>query len=230
MERLEKLKSMYGYYRGNYKYITPGAEILKYVDQTVICVHFKQDEETKEWNSNYENAHIISIDDFDPMTMTYNCKYSLVNSENKTEEKEIRIIPEGFSWGNPEETGEMTRFVPMSIHFTMVEDEIFFSRLKKLYEEKDTIEIENLRNLSSSKEQEATLKYSCNIGAAIKLEEDGEILWVRLHKINVKHRNGTKYCIVFGDDQNTWSVLADTEDAEYEIRGLGMVKIIDLSK
>ena len=228
MERLEKLKDAYGYYKRSYKYITPGAEILRYVDQNVICVNFSKNEETGEWESNYENAHINSIDDFDPMTMTYNCKYSLVNSENKREDKEIRIIPEGFSWGDPEETGTMIRFVPMSVHFTMVEDEIFYDRVKKLYEEKETLEIESLKSLSSSKDQEATLKYSCNIGAAIKLE-DGDVLWVRLHKINVKHRNGTKYCIVFGDDKNTWSVLADTEDAEYEIRGLGMVKIIDLA-
>ena len=104
MDGLKALKKRYGFNKGDYKYIPAGGEILKYIGQPMIFVDFKKDE-NGDWQSNFETAFIDSISDFDPMTMTYNCKYKLVDGV----QKEIRIIPEGFSWGNPEETGEMKR-------------------------------------------------------------------------------------------------------------------------
>lgn len=225
MDGLEALKKRYGFSKGSYKYIPAGGEIFKYIGQPVMYVTFEKDE-NGDWNSFYESALLIGLSDFDPMTMTYLCKYKLLNEKN-AEEKEIRIIPEGFSWGDPEETGEMKRFVPISLHYTLQEDELFFKRLKDLYETRDTISLVSIKTLSDSKEQEKTLKYTHNIGAAIKTD-DGFYLWVRLQKIGLNHKNGEYYNLSFGDERNRWSLVIKSSDKEYKIDKVGTVKLIDL--
>jgi len=223
MDGLKALKKRYGFNKGDYKYIPAGGEILKYIGQPMIFVNFKKDE-NGDWQSNFETAFIDSISDFDPMTMTYNCKYKLVDGV----QKEIRIIPEGFSWGNPEETGEMKRFVPTSLHYLLQEDELFFNRLKELWDTKDTIDLDSLKTLSESKEQEKTLKYTHQIGALIKTKDDGSLMWVRLWKIGLNHRNGEFYNLSFGDERNRWTVTIKKSDKEYELKDIGTFKLIDL--
>lgn len=225
MDGLEALKKRYGFNKGSYKYIPAGGEIFKYIGQPIIYVDFKKNE-AGEWISFYETAILISLSDFDPMTMTYLCKYKLMSDKNK-EEKEIRIIPEGFSWGDPEETGMMKRFVPTSLHYTLQEDELFFKRLIELYDSRDTMPIESVKTLSDSKDQETTLKYTHNIGAAIKTD-DGDYLWVRVNKVGLNHRNGEYYNLSFGDERNRWSIVIKSSDKEYKIDKVGTVKLIDL--
>ena len=223
MDGLEALKKRYGFSKSSYKYIPAGGEILKYIGQPVVFVDFKKDE-NGDWQSSFESSIIISIDDFDPMTMTYNCKYAL--SDNI--EKEIRIIPEGFSWGDPEETGEMKRFVPMSVHYILQEDELFFNRLHELWNNKETMSLDSLKTLSESKEQEQTLKYTHNIGALIKTSDDSSLLWVRLYKVGLSHRNGEYYNLSFGDERNRWTIVVKKSEKEYELKDIGTFKIIDL--
>ena len=223
MDGLEALKRRYGFSKGSYKYIPAGGELLKCINQPVIFVDFKRNEED-EWNSTFETAIILEINDFDPMTMTYNCKYKLSDGESR----ELRIIPEGFSWGDPEETGEMKRFVPMSLHYTLQEDELFYNRLKDLWDSRETLPLESIKTISDSKEQENTLKYTHNIGALIKTSDDSTLLWVRLYKIGLTHRNGEYYNLSFGDERNRWTVVIKKSEKEYEIKDLGKFKIIDL--
>lgn len=222
MDGLEALTKRYGFNKGSYKYIPAGGEILMYINQPMVYVDFKKNEDG-EWNSTFEMAYIESIEDFDPLTMTYLCKYELKDKVKR----EIRIIPEGFSWGDPEETGEMKRFVPRHLHLLLEEDELFFDRLKDLYESRPTMPLESIKTLSESKEQEKTLKYTHNIGAAIKTIE-GKYLWVRLYKIGLNHKNGDNYNISFGDERNRWSLVIKKSDTEYTIDKVGTVKIIDL--
>lgn len=222
MDGLEALKKRYGFNKGSYKYIPAGGEILKYVGQPVIFVDFSRNDEG-EWNSTFETAFIKSISEFDPMTMTYLCKYNLSDGV----EKELRIIPEGFSWGDPEETGKMQRFVPTSLHYTLQEDELFYNRLQELYDSRDTLPLESVKLLADSKEQDKTLKYTHNIGAAIKTA-DGKVLWIRLQKLGLTHRNGEYYNLSFGDERNRWTVIVKSSDKEYEIEKTGKLKLIDL--
>ena len=79
-----KLKKTYGFDKGSYKYIAPGAEILKYIGQIVILVDFKKDDEGK-WTNTMEKVLIDSIREYDAVTMTYNCIY-------KTEDKKKQEI------------------------------------------------------------------------------------------------------------------------------------------
>ncbi len=223
MDGLEALKKRYGFDKGSYKYIPAGGEILKYIKQPMVFVDFKKDE-NGDWQSNFESAFVLKIDDFDPMTMTYNCKYKLSDGI----EREIRIIPEGFSWGDPEETGEMKRFVPMSLHYQLQEDELFFKRLEDLWNNRATIDIDSLKTLSESKEQEKTLKYTHQIGALIKTKDDGKFMWVRVWKIGLTHKNGEYYNLSFGDERNRWTITIKKSDSEYELKDIGTFKLIDL--
>ena len=223
MDGLEALKKRYGFNKGSYKYIPAGGEILKYIGQPMIFVDFKKDE-NGDWQSTFETSFIDSISDFDPMTMTYLCKYRLVDGV----QKELRIIPEGFSWGDPEETGEMKRFVPASLHYLLQEDELFYKRLENLWNDRQTISLDSLKTLSESKEQEKTLKYTHQIGALIKTSDDNKLLWVRLWKINLTHRNGEYYNLSFGDERNKWTVTIKKSDSEYELKNIGTFKLIDL--
>lgn len=220
--REEVLKEKYGFNKASYNYITPGAEILKYIGQPVVLVEFKRKEDGT-WENGFRQAILDEVDGFNPLTMVYTAKYHTDNSEQKT----IEVIPEGFSFGNPEETGEMIRFVPLSLHYKMAEDEMFYNRLAKIFEERDTISIDGLKNLSESKEKEKTLKYCCNIGAVIKLH-DGSILYTRVHDLRLKHRQGNSYSLYIENENNHASLLITSEMKSYDFEGIGELKLLDL--
>lgn len=223
MDGLEALKKRYGFNKGSYKYIPAGGELMKYIGQPVVYVYFKKNEDG-EWVSTYQGAIINEISDFDPMTLSYLCKYKLDDGNSQ----EMRIIPEGFSWGDPEESGEMKRLVPLSFHYTLQEDELFFNRLKTIWDSRDTIPLESVKILNDSKEQEQTLKYTHNIGALIKTSDDNSLLWVRVYKIGLTHKNGEYYNLSFGDERNRWTVTVNKSDKEYELKDIGTFKLIDL--
>ena len=234
MNKSDLLKKKYGFRIGSYKYIIPGGELMRYIGQTVVCVTFTKEEDGK-WKNSFTEATINSLGEFDPILMTWLCKYKLKDSE---EELEVRIMPEGYSFEgkDPEETGKMIRFVPLSKHFEMIEDEIFYSRLEKLWEERETLKPEALTTLSKSKGQEGTLKYTHNIGALVKLDDDlvgegeSKFLWIRLHKVKFHHNNGSKFNLRFSNDDRSWSFLIDVNDAEFAFEDSGKFKIIDLSE
>ncbi len=233
-KEIKKLVNEFGYAPGNYKYIPKGSEILKYIGQTVILVTFTREEDEPEegetepkthWTDKVERALIHSIYDHDPMTMTYMCKYSVEDSKDI---QEIRIQPEGYEFVNADETGLFRRFVPYSTHCIMVEDELFFARLEKLWQERDTLEFDALNTISESKDQAQVLRYSHNIGAAIKLES-GQLIWIRIHELHLKHRQGNKYGLFFYNEKRQWSTQVTKEDKSYILNGIGEFKIIDLS-
>ena len=228
--REQLLKEKYGYNKASYKYIPAGCEILKYIGQIVVFIDFKKNEKDAWEISSTEKAQINSISSFDPMTMTYLCKYRLASDKKEDPDRELRIVPEGFSWGNPEETGEMKRFIPYSMHCTLVEDEAFWIRLSELWKTRDTLSIESLINLSNSKEREVQLKYTHNIGALIKLDSSGDLLWTRITGLTITHKAGTKYKLRFENDRETWTVMISSEDKDYDFEsGIGRVKLIDLA-
>ena len=223
--RIEILKGKYGFNKFSYEYIPAGSEILKWIGQVVIFCDHKRNE-SGEWEVKIDKAQILSIADFNPMTMTYKVKYKLDNEE---EEKELEIIPEGYSWGNPEETGVMQRFIPYSLHCKLVETEIFYARLKELWGIRKTLPIESLKTISESKEKDKILKYSNHIAAIIKLDDTEDILYFRLHSLKIRHRAGKNYNIAFGDGETVFNIMVDSEQDTYRFEDLGDLKFIDLA-
>lgn len=225
---VDVLRDKYGLNLAGYNYILPGAEILRYIGLNVVYVHYMKKEGTEDWTTEIKSAKILSASKFDPMTMTYVVKYKL---EDEEEEREMKMIPEGYSWSdkNPDEAGEMERFVPLSIHSQMGEDSAFFERLAGLYETRKTLSIQELETVARSKESSVTLRYSHNIGALVKLNAGGH-LWIRLHKLNLIHRNGDKYALKFSNNDRSWAFMIDANQEEYEFEGgLGTFKVIDLA-
>lgn len=228
---LKKLKSYYGFNKGNTKWISDGADILKYIGIEVIFINFNKDADGN-WVNKIKRALILSISDFDPMTDTYLVKYRIVNEDKDTSWREIRIIPEGFSFGNPEETGNMVRFVPYSLHCEIAETEAFYGRLFELFTKRDTMPFKSLEQISVSKEQDKTLNYRCNIGAVIKTV-DNEILWFRISKLTLKHSYKDKYKLIISDSANkTYLIDISSKEKEYKMtlgnEEIGVIKIIDL--
>ena len=74
--------------------------------------------------------------------------------ENGNEIKSMRMIPEGFQLEDSEKTNNMERFVPMSIHATLNEMTVFYDRLGKLFEERESLPVEALKKIQESKQEE----------------------------------------------------------------------------
>lgn len=248
MTKTDSLKKKYGFKIGSYKYIIPGGELMRYIGQTVVCVSFtkKQIEgaEADEngvipstWENSFSEATIKSLCNFDPMQMTWLCKYTLKGKDDEV--LETRVLPEGYSFEgeDPETTGKMLRFVPLSKHFEMMEDESFYLRLENLWETRKTLGVEELLTLARSKGQEPTLKYTHNVGALVKLDDENfdpktgesKFLWIRIHKLKFYHQGGSKFTLRFSNDDRSWSFVIDTNDTEFNFENDGMFKIIDLS-
>ncbi len=225
-KQLRKLKNEYGFAPGSYKYILPGSEIMRYIDQIMILIEYRKKEgEEDAWTNEMKKVKIISISDHNPENMTYLCKYQI---EGEEEVKEERIIPEGYSWGIPEESGYMLRFMPYSTHCQAVEDEFLLQRVKDLYDKRETLDFEILKALSKDPGQAQVLKYSHNIGMAVKLA-DGDFLWIRIHSLKLKHRQGKVYGLFLADAKNTWPFVISPDDKEYNFMDSGTFKILDLA-
>lgn len=232
MKTLENLKERYGFSRRSQKWLaTEGASILEMIGIEVVAIEFTKSE-SGDWSSILRKAVIVSISDFDPMTVTYLCKYRIVDEDSETSWRETRIIPEGYSL-IAEDANWMIRFVPYSLHCKMAETETFYSRLFELQAKRDTIPVSSLETLSVSKSQDNTLGYSCNIGAVIKTI-DNEILWFRIKKLSIRHKFKTSYTLsITSWDDKSYVLDIQSTDTEYNFtinkENLGKLKIIDLS-
>lgn len=227
---LERMKSRYGFSKTSLKWIgSEGASILENVGMEVVAVEFTKNE-NGDWSNVIKAAVIQEISEFDPMTITYLCKYKIVGEEGD-EIKEVRIIPEGYSLIG-DDSNWMIRFVPYSQHCKLSETEAFYNRLFKIQAKAKTISLTSLETLSSSKEMEQTLGYSMNIGAVIKTE-DNEILWFRVKKLNVHHKFKDNYnlSLTSWDDKN-FVIPIKSSDEEYDFSVnktfIGKMKLVDL--
>ena len=223
--RQEILKDRYGFSLGSYNYVPRGAEILKLIGQTVIKVDYDKQEDGT-WSTKQGPVFIISISDFDPINMTYLCKYK---TDDKKEE-EFRMIPEGYSWADSEDIVHAIRLIPTSMHCKLMEDEIFYSRLKELWKTRDTLDFIALQGLASSKDKEATLRYSRHLACLIQLEGEEEVLYFRIHRLTLKHKAAKEYALsVWDGEDNPVKALIESDQKEYDFElGIGKFKIIDL--
>jgi hypothetical protein len=153
------------------------------------------------------------------MTTTSIIKYKIIGEE---EVKEARIIPEGFSFESPEETGKSLRFLPLSMHFKVQEEKAFYDRLLAKFDNAKTLSIEALENLSNSKEQSELLGRNYNIAAVIKTDEETpEILYFRIDKLKLKHNKQDNYAITLTkeDKERNYNSRPYMFKIEYKING-----------
>ena len=231
-EILVELKDRYGFSPTDTKWLPEGASIMEYIGIDLIVIEFNKTEKG-DWTNTMKRGHIISLDEFDPISSTYLCKYVVEGMETGNW-KEVRIIPEGFELVGPDSM-TMTRFVPYSLHSKTIETEEFFKTLKVLNQTTKELDMSELLTISNSKNQDAILGYSHNIGALIELE-DGEILWFRIKNIELRHHHKTVYNIVLTAWDNKRYVLGEIDSSEpthkftVEHSEVGRFKIIDLSR
>lgn len=240
-KEIAKLKEEYGYAPSNYKYVPMAFELERCIGLNVILVSYNREiieheiegqeepEKEEKWKTTTDVVSLISIYDPDPLTMTCKAKYAKLLPDGNTEpEEEIRIQPEGYEFCNAEETGKFKRLQPLSLHHKMMEDEFFFARLRELFNKRDTLPVEALKTISETKNQGQVLRYSRNVGAAILLE-DGDMLWIRIHTLRLKHRQGTMFGLFFSSDGREWSTIVHDGETEHTIGDWGKFKIIDLA-
>lgn len=232
-KNLDVIINRYGFDKANQKWIPNGGDILKYIGVEVILVDFIRDGEGK-WSNKVKKAYIKSISDYDPMTVTYLCRYRIVDEDTETSWREKRIIPEGFSFENPEETGKMIRFVPYSLHCKMAEEEALYYRLGELFNNRQTLPISSLESISISKEQDKTLNYSCNICAVIKTSVDNNsVLYFRVSKLSLRHNYKDNYNLTITDNSGkSYTLFIKSSDDKYKFKFngevIGDLKLIDI--
>lgn len=246
--KFEEFKELYEFNSGSLKWIPKGGELLKYIGQEVVLVIYSKDE-NGEWKNTFKAANVISINDYDPVTMTYNIKYQVLNGGIPDgEPKEERIIPEGFSFDVMGQgiQDTMNRFVPYSYHLRVVEEEAYYKRVGELFDSRDTIPFDAIKTLAQSKEQGNTLGYAKNIIAAVRptkeiegeetedLEYTGELFVFRVNQIKIRHEHKDTWRLIISDINNkSYSVVVTAEDTFYELRhmgeNIGDLKLIDLT-
>ena len=223
MKTKEDLLKKHSFDLDSQKWLLGGSEILKYQNSEVILIEFTKIENGN-WESKGKSVFIEKIDDFDPLTQTYKIKYKV-----EGEEKEARMIPEGFIFNNPEKDGWAKRFLPYSLHMKMMEEKDFYEKLKVLYEEKETLSMNEINNLRNNKD---ALQYLNYIAVVIK-NKNGEISSFRVNeiafptyernknswKLGVKNKEGDYFSLKWKDGEKTLT-LSSGEEA----------KIIDIGK
>lgn len=178
------------------KWLLGGGEILKYQDMPIALVEFKKEEDGN-WKSEIKDSIISYIGDFDPITMTYKIKYSVGDKE-----EEGRIIPEGFIFNNPDKDGWAKRFLPFSLHMKMTEEQKFFEKLKKLFDEKETLPMNYIENLRKNSDG---LQYFNYIALIIK-GKTGSISSFRVNEITFP---------IYEKNKNAWKLGVKSKEGDY---------------
>ena len=212
--------------RASLRFVPEGGEILKYVGCDVFHVKLTRDNSESPWKVDQKMVRILDISNWEPMSGTYKATYT--DFENTYE---MRMIPEGFQFENSEETNNMERFVPMSIHFTLTELDVFFKRLEHLFETRPSLPIEAIKKIQESK-QEEQLGYFHNVGLLVKNPEVG-MCFVRIYKITLPVKFGKEWKFSVSDKEgNIFPIKIheekDTQHFYLNGENLGEFKIIDI--
>ena len=156
--------------KNNRKLIPQGGEILKSIGSEMLYVRFERQEDGTWTADNPVTIFVESIRDYDPMTGTYELVYTREKKTHTT-----RITPEGFSFNNPEDDGWMERFVTYSLHFKMMEEELYYNRLRSKFNTSEgVLPIESISVLAGGKQKES-LGYHNYISAVIDTDVEGGI-------------------------------------------------------
>lgn len=233
MMDIDKLKELYGFNTASLKWSPEGGDLMNYIGLGVICVDFEKDSSGK-WGSTTYPVVIKEIGDYNPQSMTWIIKYYKLDDPDKKILEE-QIIPEGFSFSIADNglQSKMLRFIPEHLHIKCMEEAAFYERLEKLYDTTDTLPLENVQQISSSKERKNLLRYTHNICAICKVKDTGEILKFRLWDLKLRAVKGKASEITLVDeDKNTYILKVREDEKKYswsvDGKEIGDLKIIDL--
>lgn len=221
----EDFKKEYGFNTGDVKWVPKGGDLLKYIGASMIYVEFNKQPDGS-YTTQQKECTVKGIDGFDPITMTYKIHYLLPPDKNVLTET---IIPEGFTYdimGNGTED-TMKRFIPLHLHAKILDEDVYYKRVEKLYDNRDTLDYEALKTLDQSKDQATTLQYTRNIVAAVKVPE---ICCFRVSRL--KLRLNKAQLTIYDKAGNGYTMTATPDEASYKLvigkEIIGDVKLIDL--
>ena len=246
--KFQEFKKRYGFNTGDVKWVLEGGDLLKYVGADLVYIDYKRDPKDGLWNTTVEKAVITKMSDFDPVTMTYQVEYKLPDRQGEEGEKLRieRIIPEGFSFDVMGQgiQNTMNRFTTFSLHNRLLEEGIYYDRVLKLWDKRDTLPFGALKALNENKDLVKTLKYAKNIVVAIRplketeqedvVEWEDEVLVFRLCGLKLKHDFKETWRLFLTDEEGkTYNLLINEGETEfYEftqgLEVIGDLKIIDL--
>lgn len=167
---LEKKIESWSLGKTNQKLIPEGGEILKSIGSEMLFIEFIK--ENDQWTAKDPVPIFVSgIGDYEPMTGTYEISYNKKDEGVKTE----RIIPTGFSFNNPEETGWMHRFITYSLHFKTMEEELYYNRLRTKFDlSENVLPIEAIQTIQAGKQKDS-LGFHNYISAVINTDTENGI-------------------------------------------------------
>lgn len=223
--------------KNNYKMIPAGGEILKSIGSEMLFIEFSRDDEGNWTTKDPQPIFIQGIGGYNPLTGTYEIKYSGKDKTVKTE----TITPEGFSFNDPDKEGWMHRFVTYSLHFKMMEEELYYNRLRTKYDKSENVlPIDSIIVLQKGK-QEESLKYHNYIAAVIDTDVEGGlgqgILSFRIGGITKIDKRSKSWSFGLRDTSGYYMAVPKYQEIEgtwicknFSISGvvLGDLKIIDI--
>lgn len=234
--KLEEYRKIYGFNPGKEEWVPKGGDMINYIGQEVLYIKYTKDEKAKGgWSTEMKAAKIISMGNMEDKLLSYETEIELI-SEKKTINS--RISPEGFSTDllTGKSQTSFIRLMPFSLHYKCMETEAIYKRLADLWEERDTISLNDLISISKESDQNTLLNFTKNIQFIIKTvasdTEDevvlsDEVLAFRVSQLKMKKIGGNWKLTV--KDQNNQSITVDVDEGYnyYEIPGVGDAKIID---
>lgn len=213
---------------GTVKWVPVGAEILRLIGWNVICIEMTKKDDG--WESSASQVLIKEINDFDPLTKTYKITY--IGEDKKVYEE--RIFPQGITFCDPKRCSTIHRFVPISLHEKMMEDEAFYGYLKQQFDSISGILGKEIKDYLQS-----DLVEERNLGLLIDTDRIPNalavgIIYLRINEI--KALSSLSNAVTFGavdSDGNFFQVKLELEKDIQENFVIdetlvGVLKIIDL--
>lgn len=232
--QLEQIKKNCGYDPASPIWISRGGELMEYLGMEVMRVDFyKEGEgENAEWKNTVGKSLLLRADKYDPNTETVELVWKDVDynkPEEEWEEHTTKIVPPGFSFGNPETEGKMTRFIPYSLHMKKMETEALFAKLGFLFQDQTNnkaLGMNEINNIASSRDRINSLGHIHNIAVVVKPTNEEEIYTYRLGDITTRHQFKSVWKITAKDimGKNEITVFIDDPDITnpnktFEMRG-----------
>ena len=221
--KLEELLRLYAVQPMSTKWILRGGDILEYIGQKIVMIDYNKKEDGT-WNTEVVPVTIKSISNYDKLLM----KYDLVYIDEDGKEHKEKIIPQGLTEGKD---GKIKRFYPYSVHLALMEKLEFFDRLSRLYENRETLSLDEVTELSKTKR----LGEMRNVGAIVKAN-DGEdtIMYIKAEKLEIVHHKNCESHIFFHNLGRRFHVSFNEGDKEYALKEkgevLGKLKLVDLQE
>ena len=211
MITLKDLKEEYTYNPAGPEWGIVGGTLAEYLGMEVVKINFKKNAEG-EWEQKIGKALLISLTDYDPLTETSLLSWKEVDyavPEKDWKRKETRVVGPGFSFGNPEDVGEMTRFLPYSLHVRKVETETLNEKLKFAFLNLShrAVSLEDLQVLANGKDRKRLLKEVHNLRLVVMPEGEDRVATYRVGDIHVQHQIKSTYKITLSDTRGKGEVL-----------------------